>query len=137
MTDRTYEAESLHTPESRERDARFVGHEPKGHDMTDHLVKQAIAELQDVVRCRCHAAYKDRGLHDPSCECDSAEAVKVVADRIEALEAKLVKAVDALVSLEKQASITSSRGAACGPHWTQLSISILSARAALAEQEGE
>lgn len=37
MTDRTYEAESLHTAESRERDARFVGHEQKGSKMTDRV----------------------------------------------------------------------------------------------------
>jgi hypothetical protein len=59
--------------------------------MSDDLVKRSIAELQDIVRCRCHPAYKDRGLHDPDCECDSAEAVQVVADRIEELEAKLAK----------------------------------------------
>lgn len=57
--------------------------------MSDDLVKQAIAELQDLVRCCCHPAYKDRGLHDPNCECDSAEAVRVVADRIEELEKEL------------------------------------------------
>lgn len=33
-TDPTYEAESLHTPESRERDARFVGFKRKGRQMT-------------------------------------------------------------------------------------------------------
>ena len=53
------------------------------------LVKQSIAELQDLVRCRCHPSYKDRGLHDPDCECDNAENVKVVAARIKELEAKL------------------------------------------------
>ena len=57
--------------------------------MPDNLVKQSIAELQDLVRCRCHPAYTGRGLHDPDCECDSAEAVRVVTDRIEDLEAKL------------------------------------------------
>jgi chromosome segregation ATPase len=57
--------------------------------MSDDLVKQAIAELGDIVRCRCHPAYKDRKLHDPDCNCDSAEALKVVADRIEELEAQL------------------------------------------------
>ena len=57
--------------------------------MTDAELKQAMAELQEVVRCRCHEAYRDRGLKDPHCECDSAEAVKIVADRIEELEAKL------------------------------------------------
>ena len=56
--------------------------------MTNDLVKQSILELQDIVRCRCHPAYTGRGLHDPDCECDSAEAVKVVADRIEELEAE-------------------------------------------------
>jgi hypothetical protein len=62
--------------------------------MSDELVNQCIAELQDLVRCRCHPAYTGRGLHDPDCECDSAEAVRVVTDRIEDLEAKLAKAVE-------------------------------------------
>ena len=60
--------------------------------MTEDLVKQSIAELQDLVRCRCHDAYKVRGLHDPDCECDNADAVRVVADRIEELETKLAEA---------------------------------------------
>jgi hypothetical protein len=64
--------------------------------MSDDLVKQSITELQDLVRCRCHPAYTGRGLHDPDCDCDSADAVQVVADRIEELEAKLAKAVGAL-----------------------------------------
>ena len=59
--------------------------------MTDALVKQSIAELQDIVRCRCHPAYKDRGMQDPDCECDSGHAVQVVADRIEELEAQNVR----------------------------------------------
>ena len=57
--------------------------------MSDDLVKQSIAELQDIVRCRCHHVYKDRGMHDPDCECDSADAVQAVADRIDELEAEL------------------------------------------------
>jgi hypothetical protein len=57
--------------------------------MSDDLVKQSIAELQDIVRCRCHPAYKELVMQDPDCECDSADAVQVVADRIEELEAKL------------------------------------------------
>jgi hypothetical protein len=57
--------------------------------MSNDLVKQSIAELQDLVRCRCHPVYKDLGMHDPDCDCDSADAVQVVADRIEELEAKL------------------------------------------------
>ena len=57
--------------------------------------QQALRELWDIVRCRCHEAYTGRGLHDPDCECDSADAVKVVADRIEQLVAtnKELKAV--------------------------------------------
>ena len=65
------------------------------------LVKQSIAELQDLVRCRCHPAYTGRGLHDPDCECDSADAVQVVADRIEELEANVMKASNAAF-LEKR-----------------------------------
>ena len=60
--------------------------------MTDEELTLAMAELQEVVRCRCDEAYRDRGLKDPHCECDSAEAVKVVADRIKDLTAKLAKA---------------------------------------------
>lgn len=61
--------------------------------MTYDIVKQAIEELQDVVRCRCHPGYTDRGLHDPRCECDSKDAVKIVADRIATLEELLGAAV--------------------------------------------
>jgi len=57
--------------------------------MTDDTVKQALAELHDLVRCRCHSAYTGRGLRDPDCECDSAEALKVLADRIEAQAAEI------------------------------------------------
>ena len=57
--------------------------------MSDAKLTQAIAELQEVVRCRCDEAYRDRGLKDPQCECDSADAVKVVADRIKALTEQL------------------------------------------------
>ena len=71
--------------------------------MSDEELTLAMAELQDVVRCRCDEAYRDRGLKDPYCECDSADAVKVVASRIKALDAKLAenevrlrKAVEAL-----------------------------------------
>ena len=62
--------------------------------MSDDLVKQAMAELTDVVRCRCNEAYTGRGLHDPDCQCDSAEAVKVVTDRIEELELAVRYEVD-------------------------------------------
>ena len=48
-------------------------------------VSQALAELWDIVKCRCHEAYTGRGLHDPDCECDSTDALQIVTDRIEAL----------------------------------------------------
>jgi hypothetical protein len=62
--------------------------------MTDAKLTQAMAELQEVVRCHCDEAFRDRGLQDPQCQCDSAEAVKIVANRIKDLTAKLAKAVD-------------------------------------------
>ena len=73
--------------------------------MSDAELKQAIAELKEVVRCRCDEAYRDRGLKDPHCECDSAEAVKVVARGIKDLTAKMARAewllTDAAVQLEE------------------------------------
>ena len=54
--------------------------------MSDLSIEQAIAELRDLVRCRCHPAYKDRGLHDPDCNCDSAEAVEVLANALTAVQ---------------------------------------------------
>lgn len=64
--------------------------------MSDDPVKQAIIELQDLVRCRCHPAYKDRNLHDPDCHCEDADNVALVVARIEELEAKLDTMVAAL-----------------------------------------
>jgi len=57
--------------------------------MSDDLVKQAIAELQDLTYCRCSFDFMQRGIKDPACEHDSAEALQVVTDRIQELEAKL------------------------------------------------
>ena len=59
--------------------------------MSDDLVKQALAELGDVVRCRCHEAYTGRGMHDPDCQCDSADAVKAVSEEIAALQARVAE----------------------------------------------
>jgi len=47
--------------------------------MSDLSIEQAIAEMRDLVRCRCHPAFTERKLHDPDCNCDSAEAVEVLA----------------------------------------------------------
>lgn len=55
-------------------------------DTSAEAVEQSLLELQDIVRCRCHPAYTGRGLRDPGCDCDSAEAVKSVVERIEELE---------------------------------------------------
>lgn len=50
---------------------------------------------------------------------------------VAALRARVAELEGALTSLEKQASITANRGAVTGPHWVQLNIACLSARAAL------
>lgn len=87
--------------------------------MTDDPVKQALAELSDLVRCRCHEAYKGRGLQDPQCMCDSADAVKVVTDRIEEADViysemhiALTDAEDRIEELERQLKTVLDREAA-------------------------
>jgi hypothetical protein len=68
--------------------------------MSDEQLGQALAELGDVVRCRCHEAYRDRDLQDPQCQCDSMDAVRVVLARIEALERERREAaLDALAAM--------------------------------------
>jgi len=60
-------------------------------DMTKQVqetVAQALAELRDLTRCRCHPAYRDRGLHDPACNCDSTDAVEALAARLAEVEAE-------------------------------------------------
>jgi hypothetical protein len=115
-------------------------------------VKQALAELQDLVRCRCHEAYKGRGLHDPDCHCDNADAVKVVADDLETLdkackewadvsqrsyqrgkaaEAKLAKAVEALEWFSSPAFIQGPSPIDC------LQQGIYKANATLAKLKGD
>ena len=54
--------------------------------MSDLSIEQAIAEMRDLVRCRCHPGFKDRGLHDPDCNCDSAEAVEVLVSALPAVQ---------------------------------------------------
>ena len=48
MTDPTYETESHHTPESLDRDARFVGHEVE----TDTIREEIAAERAEVMKLR-------------------------------------------------------------------------------------
>ena len=62
-------------------------------DMSDDMVKQAIIDLQELVRCICSPALKDRNLHSPDCRGYDASNVALLSDRIEELEAKLAKAV--------------------------------------------
>jgi hypothetical protein len=57
-------------------------------------VKQAIADLQSFVVCRCAPAYTGRKLRDPDCYCGYAPEVKAVADHIKELEAKLLTAAE-------------------------------------------
>ena len=54
--------------------------------MSDLSIEQAIAEMRDLVRCRCHPAFTERKLHDPDCNCDSAEAVEVLANALPAVQ---------------------------------------------------
>ena len=84
--------------------------------MTDKELTLAMAELQEVVRCRCDEAYRDRGLKDPQCECDSAEAVKVVADRIEALTEQLAAAQQDAKEAEAYAEELEQRLSICERH---------------------
>lgn len=41
--------------------------------------QQALIELRALVSCRCHPAYRDRGMHDPDCHCDDAASVDLIA----------------------------------------------------------
>jgi hypothetical protein len=61
--------------------------------MSDDMVKQAIIDLQELVRCICSPALKDRNLHSPDCRGYDASNVALLSDRIEELEVKLAKAV--------------------------------------------
>ena len=62
--------------------------------MSDDLVKQSIEELRELMRCRCHPAYTDRGLHNSECMYYMNASVKIVADRIEELEAALPEQIE-------------------------------------------
>jgi len=52
-------------------------------------IKQAMVNLEHLVECRCDEAYTGRGRHDPHSACDYAEEVKIVADYVAFIEAKL------------------------------------------------
>lgn len=58
-------------------------------------IEQAITSLRNLVECRCDEAYTSRGRHDPYSVCGYAGEVKIVADHVAFIEAKLAKAVEA------------------------------------------
>ena len=51
----------------------------------DERVLNAIEALLHLSSCRCHPGFKDRGLHDPNCDCDYKEDVDVVVNYINQL----------------------------------------------------
>ena len=53
--------------------------------MTPH---EALEEPKIMTTCRCHEAFKDRGLHDPDCQCDYAGEVQALTDYVAKLEAR-------------------------------------------------
>lgn len=97
MPDPTYNTESLHTPESRERDARMVGHEPKGETVTDDPKCEA----------GCISYYGGEKKHHRDCPYYPESLTKLNADRTEALlaerdalEAENQRLRDALTRIE-------------------------------------
>lgn len=57
-----------------------------------------IAELRDLVTCRCSADYTKRGLRDPACNCDTAPALDALAARLAECEANLAQAIADLLA---------------------------------------
>jgi hypothetical protein len=103
----------------------------------DPRIKALTAELTLAEqRGYANAMEAERKLHEDHIEALTAEREFFEEEWVSAVD-KLNKAVEALVSLVKQASTTSSRGAVTGPHWTHLTVAILKARTTLAEIEGE
>lgn len=78
MTDPTYNAESHHTPESRDRDARWVGHGPKGETMT----------ADPKCEAGCISYYGGEKKHHRDCPYYPESLTKLNTDRIEALLAE-------------------------------------------------
>ena len=95
--DHTYNTESLHTPESRERDARLVGHEWKGEAIGDDPKCEA----------GCISYYGGEKKHHRDCPYSPERLTQLHADRIEALlaardalEAANQRRMDALSRIE-------------------------------------
>lgn len=77
--------------------------------MSDELVKQSIAELQDIVRCDCGSAYLERGRHSHACLHYMAEPVELVANRIEELEANINLKADFIDATMNQLAASDQR----------------------------
>lgn len=127
MTDPTYEAESPRYPEVADRDARFVGHEPKDETMTDDPKCEA----------GCISYYGGEKKHHKDCPYYPESLTKLNADRIEALLAER-DALETESQMLKMA-IATYGAEACGllkayhkEDGTRLATAL---RAALAEQE--
>ena len=94
-------------------------------------IEQAMASLKHLVECRCDEGYTGRGRHDPYSACDYAEEVKIVADHVAAIEAKLTKAGAAL----RELVTCVEDGCFCSE--MKMAAAIDDAREALAEIKGE
>lgn len=94
-------------------------------------IEQAMASLKHLVECRCDEGYTGRGRHDPYSACDYAEEVKIVADYVAFIEAKLAKAVAALENLADCVDM----GCFCSE--MQMATAMDIARATLTEVKGE
>ena len=68
-------------------------------------IEQAMASLKHLVECRCDEAYTGRGRHDPHSACDYADEVKIVADHIAALTARVRELEGALKAVAAEASV--------------------------------
>lgn len=82
MTDTTYENESPHTPESRDRDARLVGHDVRGA-IVDRLLEPDISAWEDAYSCRARGR-------------EAAERIKALIAERAALEAENQRLREAL-----------------------------------------
>jgi hypothetical protein len=91
--------------EKRRKHMAVMDDKEKGTQATTEQVKDAIGSLKHLVECRCDEAYTGRSRHDPYSACDYADEVKILADHVAAIEAKLARAewllTDAMVQLEE------------------------------------
>lgn len=79
--------------------------------MNDRL-NDALASLRELTECRCHEAFKGRGLLDPECHHDYREDVDAVVAEVDRLTAerdrRLQQAVDLTAQLDSLAAMYDS-----------------------------